>query len=207
VFARSTTLHARPGFISAGIAFFTEEILPMLRRLDGFVGESLVVDRDTGLCVLTESWASAEAGHASAARVRPQCARVAAVMGSAASEIEEWDIAVMHRDHYALPGACVRATWSRFDPAGCDRVVEAYKASVLPRLVALDGFCSASLMLDRAAGRAASTVTFDSREAMQSSRARAVGSRAAASKELGAELLEVHEFDLALGHLHVPEMV
>ena len=70
----------------------------------------------------------------------------------------------------------------------------------------LEGFCSASLLIDRASGRCVSCATFDSIEAMERNRERADALRAAISKEAGAEVLEVCEFELALAHLRVPEM-
>ena len=69
-----------------------------------------------------------------------------------------------------------------------------------------DGFCSASLLVDRVSGRAVSTATYDSRHAMHRNREQADAVRSAGSLETGAEVLQVCEFDLALAHLRVPEM-
>ena len=69
-----------------------------------------------------------------------------------------------------------------------------------------EGFCSASLLVDRASGRAVSTVNFDGREALERNREQAGAVRAAGSQETRAEVLEVCEFELALAHLRVPEM-
>ena len=52
-----------------------------------------------------------------------------------------------------------------------------------------------------------SSVTFDSAEAMAASRDEAERMRTNATAELGAEVLEVAEFELALAHLRVPELV
>ena len=70
----------------------------------------------------------------------------------------------------------------------------------------LVGFCSASLLVYRASGRAVSTATYDSRQAMQRNREQADAVRSAGSLETGAQVLQVCEFDLALAHLRVPEM-
>ncbi|MGE5746688.1 MAG: hypothetical protein ACM33U_05460, partial [Solirubrobacterales bacterium] len=66
--------------------------------------------------------------------------------------------------------------------------------------------CSASMMVDRATGRSAGTITFDSREALERSREQAANIRAGAVKEMGAEILDFREFELALAHLDEPEM-
>lgn len=206
MYARSTTLRGRPESVDAGTTYFRDEVLPTLQDIDGFVGASLIVDRDSGLCIVTASWASAEARQASADQVRPMRERAAAVFGADSTDVDEWEIAVMHRDHTAREGACVRATWTRVAPADMDRAIDVWKLGVLPACEALDGFCSASLMVDRASGRSVGSMTYDSRAALEASREPAARIRADAIKDARAEVLDVHEFDLALAHLHVPEM-
>jgi hypothetical protein len=98
-------------------------------------------------------------------------------------------------------------TWVKGDPATTDPKIDYYKTSVLPELENLDGFCSASLLIDRATGRSVSTVTFDSREAMERNRDQASALKTAKMREAGVEQLDECEFDLALAHLRVPELV
>lgn len=86
--------------------------------------------------------------------------------------------------------------------------LEFYRTSVLPELESLDGFCSASLMVDHpACRRAVSCSTFDSMDAMARNRDRASELRSRRVRELGAEVLDVAEFELAIAHLRVPELV
>ncbi|MDT5106825.1 MAG: hypothetical protein QOI25_4338, partial [Mycobacterium sp.] len=66
VYARSTTINAQSGSIDAGIAHIRDEVLPALRQLDGFVGLSLMVDRDSGRCIATTAWANEDAMRESA---------------------------------------------------------------------------------------------------------------------------------------------
>ena len=88
-----------------------------------------------------------------------------------------------------------------------DQGVEFYKFVLLPELERLEGFCSASLMVDRETGRGVSSVAFDSMDAMEATRDAAAGVRDRSMREAGVEILEVAEFELALAHLHVPELV
>jgi hypothetical protein len=206
VYARSTTIHGRPGSVDAGITHFRDDVLPALQDIDGFVGCSLIVDRATGLCIVTSSWASAVARQTSAEQVRAMRDRAATVFGAESTQVDEWEIAVMHRDHTARERACVRATWTRVAPADVDRAIDVWKLAVLPATEALDGFCSGSLLVDRASGRSVGTMTYDSRVALEASRKQAESIRADAIKDARAEVLDVHEFELALAHLHVPEM-
>ncbi|BDY31585.1 hypothetical protein [Mycolicibacterium mageritense] len=206
MFARSTTITARTDCIDAGIAHIRDEVMPALDALDGCVGLSLLVDRESGRCIATTAWRSEHAMHASAAALAPVRHRAVEVFGGTAT-LDEWEIAVVHREQYSAPGACVRATWLRARPEQFDRAIEFYRTSVLPDMEELDGFCSASLMIDRATGRAVSSATFVDRDAMDRNRDQARALRTTRLRDLGADQLDVGEFELALAHLRVPEMV
>ncbi|MDT4943273.1 MAG: hypothetical protein QOH14_6 [Pseudonocardiales bacterium] len=205
MYARSTTIQARPSSIDGGIAHVRDVVMPALERMDGCVGLSLLVNRESGRCIATSAWQSEEAMRASRETIRSVRDQAAEIFGGS-PEVEEWEIAVLHRDHASRPGAGVRGTWFRVDPGQVDRAVEAYKDSILPSIEDLDGFCSASLFLDRQSGRAVSSVTFDDADAMNRNRQEAETVRSAGIQTLGAELLEVSEFELVLAHLRVPEM-
>lgn len=205
VYARSTTFQADRESIDAGIAHIRDEVLPALRRIDGCVGLSLLVDRDSGRCIATSSWESKSAMRQAAGPVGVIRDRAVEILGGTAL-VEEWEIRVMHRDHPTHPGACARVTWLQQAPAAMDRAVDVYKIASLPAMEELDGFCSASLLVDRFSGRAVSTSSYDSRQAMHRNRERAGAVRSAGSLETGAQVLQVCEFDLAMAHLRVPEM-
>jgi hypothetical protein len=195
-----------PASIDAGVAQVRDEVMPMLVEMDGCIGMSMIVDRQSGRCIATSAWQSQEAMRATDGQLAPVRERVAATLGGATPEVREWEIAVLHRDHRSGPGACVRATWVKIDPATMDRAIDVYKVASLPRLEDLAGFCSASLLVDRASGHGVSSVTYDSREAMDSNREAAASMRAATTKDAGAQVLDVGEFELVVAHLRVPEL-
>jgi hypothetical protein len=205
VYARSTTIQAQPSSIDAGIAHVRDEVMPPLRDLEGCVGVSLLVNRESGRCIATSAWESDEAMRGSAERVAPIRDRAAQAFAGAANT-EEWEIASMHRDHRSADGAGVRATWVKVPTDQMDQGIEYYKSSVLPQLGDLDGFCSASLLVDRASGRAVSSVTFDSLDAMERNRDQATALKIASMREAGVEEVDECEFELALAHLRVPEL-
>jgi heme-degrading monooxygenase HmoA len=172
----------------------------------GCVGVSLLVDRQSGRCIATSAWETEDAMRASAEQVRPIRDR-AAEMFSGTPNVEQWEIVTLHRDHHAPGGAGVRATWVRVPPDQIDQGIEYFKSSVLHQLEGLDGFCSASLLVDRASGRAVSSVTFDSLDAMERNRNQATALKNASMQAAGAAELDECEFELALAHLRVPELV
>ncbi len=207
MYARSTTIQAQPLSIDIGIAHLRDVVMPALREIDGYVGLSLLVDRQSGACIATSAWNTLAAMRASAERVAPVRDR-AAMMFDGSARVEEWDISLLHRDHSSREGACVRATWLKVVPDQLSRSLDFYRSSVLPELEELDGFCSASLMVDHpACRRAVSCSTFDSMEAMARNRDKATELRSRRVRDLGAEVIDVAEFELAIAHLRVPELV
>ncbi|KKC02469.1 hypothetical protein [Mycobacterium nebraskense] len=207
MYARSTTIQAQPLSVDIGIAHVRDVVMPALTAIDGCVGLSLLVDRQSGTCIATSSWDSIDAMRASAEQVAP-IRDQAALMFDGSARVEEWDIALLHRDHPSRQGACVRATWLKVVPDQLTRSLDFYRSSVLPEMEELDGFCSASLLVDHpACRRAVSCSTFDSIDAMARNRDRATELRSRRVRELGAEVIDVAEFELAIAHLRVPELV
>ncbi len=119
--------------------------------------------------------------------------------------VEEWEIAGLHRNHHSHQGACVRVVWMHGTGDSADEKMEKgidfYRTVTLPTLEQIDGFCSASLFVDRDTMRAVSSVTWDSRAAMEASRDAGMKLRAATSTQLGVDIMDVAEFDLLVAHL------
>ena len=206
MFARSSTIGAQAAMIDAGIGHVRDTVMPAMSHLDGFVGLSLLIERRSGRCIATSAWRTEQNMRASAERVGPIRAAAAQAFGGSA-EVEEWEVPILHRAHHARAGSCLRATWGRTDPARLDAVVDTFKLGILPQIEELPGFCSTSLMINRATGRAVVTVGYDDRDAMVGSREPATAIREQTAQAAGMEILEVGEFDLELAHLHIPETV
>lgn len=205
VYARSTTIQAQPSSIDDGIAFVRDEVMPALKAMDGYVGLSLLVDRESGQCIATSSWETEDAIRLSTDLAAPLREQAGKHFGGAVN-VDQWEIGAMHREHRSGDGACVRATWIKMPRDQVDRAIEFYRASVLPALEDLEGFCSASFLVNRDTGRGVSSATFDSREAMDRTQENARELRNARTRELGADILDVGEFELTLAHLRLPEM-
>jgi Antibiotic biosynthesis monooxygenase len=101
----------------------------------------------------------------------------AAELFGGSAQVEEWEIAAMH------------------------------KTTILPALEELEGFCSASLLVDRRTGRGVAAATFDNAEAMERNKDQLDRIKATGSQEANAEVLDQCDFELAVAHLRVPEMV
>lgn len=206
MFACATTIHAHPSFLDEGITHVRSVVMPTLADQDGCAGMSMLVDRDAGRCIITSSWLDEDTLRGSEDSAQQLCDRAREIF-HATAEITRWEIAAARRDHRSRRHAGVRVTWLRTDPARCERMIDTYKLALMPEMADLDGFCSTTLLVDRPSGRAVSSISFDDRAAMVASRSGEQAIWAKAVNDAGAEVLEVAEFDLAIAHLNVPEMV
>ena len=206
MYARSTTVRGTPQAMDDGIAYIRDEVRPAVEQMEGCVGLSMLADHESGRCVVTTSWKTHDALTKSAEGVMAMRRRAAEILGGPA-EVEEWEIALMHRLHTAHHGACARVIWTDGDPAGIDSMIDSFRVTVLPQLQELPGCCSVSLMLDRTSGRAVVTTTYDSPQDMRAARERAEAMRQEFMQQMHRPITAVREFDLPVAHLRVPETV
>ena len=205
MYARTTTVRGDPARLDDAITYMRDDVMPQVQEMDGCIGLSMLADRRTGRCIATSAWADEQSMQASAERVHHMRERLVQTFGGEL-DVEEWEIAVLHRARVG-DGTAARVTRVRVDPANLDRVIDAYKTSLMPWWEEVPGFCSNSLLVNRQSGRCAGSVVFDSRDAMERSRDQFTTLREEFTQKMGAEILEVAEYDLVLAHLRVPETV
>src|SRR5688500_9249331 len=111
--ARSTSIKGKPGNLDAGIAYVRDEVMPTAQQTEGCVGLSMLTDRDTGRCIVATAWTDEEAMRASSEEARTVRHRLVHTLGGEHADVQEWEIAVLHRDHPAGDGAGAQVTWAR----------------------------------------------------------------------------------------------
>jgi hypothetical protein len=206
MYARTTTIRGSSQAIDDATAYMRDEVMPAVQQMDGFVGLSFLADRDSGRCIVATAWQTEEAMRATMDRVGPMRDRVAEILGGR-PEVQTWEIAVLHRAEQAPDGAWVRVTWPTIDPSRVGELLDTFRMGVLPRLEEMDGFCSASMLVNRSEGTAAGTVTFKDRASLERTRDAAAAIRDRVSRETAVTFVDVAEFELVLAHLRVPETV
>lgn len=204
--ARSTTIHGDPGSVDDGILFVQDEVMPSVRRMEGCVGLSMLADRKSGHCIVTTSWRDEAALRSSQDGVRSAAERTVEILGGR-PEMQEWEIAAMHRVHEAQHGAASRVTWLRTDPGGVQRAVDAVRLSLMPKLDDLAGFCSVSIMVRRDDGLAVAAVSYDNRADLQRANEGAREFREEFAPTMGIDVTDTADFDVAIAHLRVPETI
>ena len=103
--------------------------MPTIQGMEGCVGLSMLVDRQSGRCIVTSAWQSEEAMHTSEDHLRPIRDRAAEILGGR-PQVDEWEIAALHRDHLSPAGACVRSTWTQVEPGRIDHAVDVLARSL-----------------------------------------------------------------------------
>jgi heme-degrading monooxygenase HmoA len=205
--ARSTSIRGNAANLDAGIAYVRDEVMPMARQMEGCVGLSMLADRETGRCIVATAWADEQAMRATAAEDRTVQHRLLHMLGGGHADVQEWEIAVLHRDRPAGDGAGAQVTWARITPNHLDDLLEAYRTNLMPKLQELPGFCSVSMLVDRRNSRTVSVTSFESRDAASLARKHARSLREQFAQAMGAKIVDVAEMDLPLAHLRVPETV
>ena len=206
MYARSTTIIGRPEAVDDCIAYVRDEIHPVTARLEGCLGLSLVVDRAFGRCIATSAWETPETMSLAEDELAPLRLRMAQVLGGE-PEVDRWEIALMRRVRPASEGAWCRIIWARPQDIHIHVIRERFRNPILQEFETVEGFCSASLFVDRLERLLCTTATFESRAALDASRPEAAVARERAAMETGVEFIEIAEFELALAHLRVPELV
>jgi hypothetical protein len=206
MYARSSTFRGWHESVDGGIEFVRREVLPAILVMDDCVGLSMLANRETGRCITSSAWHSLATRSDSEAQVRELRRRIGDHLG-ARPEVDRWEIALLHRDHWSRDGARVRATWVQVEPRDVDRAVDFTRNTTLPTLERLPGFGSSSVMINRGSGQAVITVSFDTAAAEEGSREAARELREKFIHDTHGRIRDVEQFDLVLAHLHAPELV
>jgi len=200
MYARSTTLHGKPANVDAGLKFVEREVAPSMNALEGCLGLSCLVNRESGMAIVTTSWASEESMRDSDALLRPARERGREIFNGS-MQVDEWEIALMHRaDH----GMCARVTWVQGE---LEALLDVFRYNAMPNMEEIPGYCSSSVLMNLQTGIGCVTTAYDTRRHLEASRPMADMIRARTTEQAGTEVVDVQEFDLAIAHLHVPEMV
>jgi quinol monooxygenase YgiN len=208
MYALSNTVQVREGAMDVVVAMLADEVWPAARRIPGCLGLSLMCDRGSGRAIATTAWedrAALRTAAEDAARLRR---RVRERIGAGRVEVQEWEIAVLHREHTTGSARTfARVTWVQVDAGRLDELAEYHRTTLVPRIRAVPGALGLSLLVDRDTGTAVRTVSFATRSDLESTRVRASAHPAESAAAVDVDVLDVAEMEVVLAHLRVPETV
>jgi hypothetical protein len=206
MYARSVMITGRPEAVDDCIDFVRDEVQPAIAVTDGCLGLSLVVDRGSGQCIATSAWETPESMVLAEDRLAPLRVRAGEILGGDPL-VDRWEISLMRRVRPSGEGAWCRVVWARPAEIYIHVIRERLLNPIIREFEPITGFCSASLFVDRLERVLCSTATYESRAALDACREEATAARERAVRETGIEFLEIAEFELAVAHLRVPELV
>jgi len=201
VFARTAVHQGRPDRVDACIAYLRDTAVPTILAMPTCVGMSVLASRSSGLAIISTAWETKADMHASVVKIRPIREKTAEAIGGGTADLEEWQIAAMHRRQHAGHAVCARVIWLRVERGAIDDLVAEFHAATIPALDATRGICSTSLMVNPDWRRAAVSIAYENPEAMDRRIAGSDGRRL-----LENNVIQTREFDEVMPHLRVPDL-
>ncbi len=202
MYSRVITVDSDAGRVEELIRFVRDEVQPAVQAQPGSLGLALFVTGDRGRLSLITSWRTSEDRAASATALAPLREQATQIVG-AAPQVQEYELAVLHRDRPVVPGCWLRVTRVQADPARVQEGVDTYRERVLPVVRDLPGFHSAALLVDPTSGAALSATAWESREALDASRAPTESLRSDPQPN-GARVLDVTDYEVLIAGLRPP---
>lgn len=201
VFARTAVHQGRPDRVDACLAYLRDTAVPTILGMPTCIGMSVLASRQSGLAIVSTAWETKPDMHASVVKIRPIREKTAEAIGGGTAELEEWQIAGMHRRHHAGHAVCARVIWLRVESAAVDALVSEFHSATIPSLNDTRGVCSTSLLVNPEWRRAVVSIAYENPEAMSRRISGAEGRRL-----LEHNVIQVREFDEVMPHLRVPDL-
>jgi hypothetical protein len=202
--ARVIRLKNEPANSDKTIKEWTSEILPLLKKQDGFRGATLVGNRKTGDGLSVTYWASEEAMKNARPKVRPQAETIMSSLGSKIVDEDECEVVVQERIQPPKAGVFVRVTTVEADPAKADEGIVFYEEKIVPVIRKQAGARTALLLVNRKTGRAFGASGWDTEKDLEKSEAAISSLREETIKKFGGKGGKVEAFEVYFTEILMP---
>jgi hypothetical protein len=186
---------------------WTSEILPLLKKQDGFRGATLVGNRKTGDGLSVTYWASEEAMKNARGKVRAQAEPIMSSLGSKIVDEDECEVVVQERIQPPKAGVFVRVTTVEADPAKADEGIAFYEEKIVPVIRKQPGARTALLFVNRKTGRAFGASGWDTEKDLEKSEAAISSVREETIKKFGGKGGKVEAFEVYFTEILMPVAV
>ena len=202
--ARVIRLKTEPTNSDTATKQWTSEILPLLKKQDGFRGATLVGNRKTGDGLSVTYWASEEAMKNARPKVRPQAETIMSNAGSKIVDEDECEVAVQERIQPPKAGVFVRVTTVEADPVKADEGIAFYEEKIVPVIRKQAGARTALLLVNRKTGRAFGASGWDTEKDLEKSEAAISSLREETIKKFGGKGGKVESFEVYFTEILMP---
>lgn len=196
MFVRSLYITTDPADVGPALDVIRKAVPGMMAEQPGFDGIGIFADRTLGKILTGSWWETEQALKDSDTNLRDRRTEMLARFVSTITTMNLEAVA------YTRPASATsggfRLQRMAFAPGQGDRIAQAFKEVGMPRLQDLDGFQSASLLMDRERGMAGVGTFFQDMDALAASRGPQAAIRKAAFEQMkeGVQLLALEEFEV-----------
>lgn len=202
---RAVVAQGNPAKVVEAVVFVRDRVQPLVEAQPGSHGLSMFVNRENGTVVVNTVWADEDALDASDAELASVRKETVDLLEASDPEIHVLEPAVIFQNGPDQPGFWARAIEIRNAPERMDAAIERFRDVLLPAMRdRFAGLNTVALLVDRRSGFAVVNVTYTSREALEASRADGERMRSDALRDVGAELLRIHEMEVAIVGIRPP---
>src|SRR5262249_62024845 len=149
---RMNMLAGDPARLDEATRYIEGTVRPHVEGLHGNRGLACLTNADLGVCVIASYWDTHDAMTASEQAVEVSRKQVVQPLGGPVT-VEHYEAPVFVRRSRPRGGAGVRLARFECAPGGVDTLVEEFRNTGVPALMAIPGLCSAHMMVDRTTGR------------------------------------------------------
>jgi len=198
MFVRLTRVQNQPDRVDAAIANYQQDLLPQARKLPGFNGAILGVNRTSGAGISVTFWESEEMLRSSeqgAATIRAQATQTT---GATVGDIDAFELMVVERTAPPRANTYVRVNDVRSTPDKVDAMIQFAREQVLPAVRNQPGFCAGILGVNRQSGRMFFSSIWNTAADRDASEQRVGGLRQQAGQIAGTAQIPVELYEIAV---------
>jgi hypothetical protein len=204
VLGRAVIAQGDPEKVDEVVAFVRDRVQPLVDSLPGSHGLGMWANRETGVIVVSTAWEDETALNGSDEQLAPVRSEALRLLGAQETRIEILEPAVMFQNAPDQPGYWSRTTETHAPPERMEENILLFTTELLPAIREIPGANTVGLLVNRRNGHAVSSVTYDSKEALDASRERAGRLRVESVVRLGAKVMNVMELEVAIVGIRPP---
>ncbi|MBL1083839.1 hypothetical protein JK359_18015 [Streptomyces actinomycinicus] len=195
MFIRTVYATGDPALLDTALRSLNSEGRDLLEERPGYRGAGVFADRALGKLAAVSWWETEDARRNSDEVMRERRGPLMEPFAGTVA-VGNFEAAVVHQIRHPQQGGSLRVTRLEFDPRDGDLIVDAFRATVVPRVESLPGLARTSLLIDRERGRALAGALFVDRSSLAASRAAMAMARHEASAKAHVDVVGLEEFEV-----------
>jgi heme-degrading monooxygenase HmoA len=203
-YCRVVRIKEDPSRVDEAVKLYTQEILPVLKKQNGFTGATLIGNRKTGDGMSISYWESEAAMKDGRSQVRPVALNVLGRTGGSIVEDDECEVAVLERIKPPQSGVWARVTTVMGDPAQVGASIANFNEQIVPAIKMQSGVRTTFFFVNRQTGKTFAGSVWDTEQDLQRSEAPISALRAEAIKKFAGRDTKTEAFEIYFTEILAP---